>query len=83
MAQSRDQQGTGRHPHKSTDEPWPHTKDEGATQGKSHGGSGGDRSMAAGSQTARMAVPMGARTRRSRTMRNLRSAITTAGRKMT
>ena len=29
MAQSRDQQGTGHHPHKSTEEPWPHTKDEG------------------------------------------------------
>ena len=66
MAQSRDQQGTGRHPHKSTEEPWPHTKDEGATQGKSHGGSSGDRRMAAGTaKTARMAVPMDARTTQS------------------
>ena len=48
MAQSRDQQGTGRYPYKSTEEPWPHTKDEGATQGKSHGGSSGDRSHGGG-----------------------------------
>jgi hypothetical protein len=27
MAQS-DRQGTGRHPHKDTEEPWPHTKDD-------------------------------------------------------
>ena len=38
MADNKGQQGTGRHPHKSTDEPWPHTKDEGAQHGRSHGG---------------------------------------------
>ena len=38
MAQGRDQQGTGRHPHKSSEEPYPHTKDEGATHGRSHSG---------------------------------------------
>jgi hypothetical protein len=32
MAERRDQQGTGRHPHKDTQEPFPHTKDEGRTQ---------------------------------------------------
>lgn len=47
MAQS-DRQGTGRHPHKDTQEPWPHTKEnerEGAqhsrtaqTHGPSHDG---------------------------------------------
>lgn len=56
MAQS-DRQGTGRHPHKSTEEPYPHTKDnQGArdNQGEadhrsrsSHSG-GADRSSHAG-----------------------------------
>jgi hypothetical protein len=27
MAERHDQQGTGRHGHKDTQEPWPHTKD--------------------------------------------------------
>jgi hypothetical protein len=38
MADNKGQQGTGHHPHKSTEEPWPHTKEEGATHGKSHSG---------------------------------------------
>jgi len=37
MAQGRDQQGTGRHPHKSSEEPYPHTKDDGAQHGRSQG----------------------------------------------
>lgn len=36
MADNKGQQGTGHHPHKSTDEPWPHTKDQGTQHGKSH-----------------------------------------------
>jgi len=40
MAQGRDQQGTGRHPHKSTEEPYPHTKEEGTQHGRSQGSSG-------------------------------------------
>src|SRR3954471_22451971 len=49
MAQGRDQQGTGRHPHKSTEEPWPHTKDEGGQHGKSHSAGGSrDRSHSSG-----------------------------------
>jgi hypothetical protein len=40
MAENRGQQGTGRHPHKSGEEPWSHTKEEGAQHGKLHGGDG-------------------------------------------
>ena len=40
MAQGRDQQGTGRHPHKSAEEPYPHTKEEGTTHGRSQGSGG-------------------------------------------
>lgn len=36
MAENRGRQGTGRHPHKSTEEPHPHTKEEGTTHGRSH-----------------------------------------------
>jgi hypothetical protein len=32
----RDQQGTGRHPHKDSAEPWPHTKEQGNQGGGSH-----------------------------------------------
>ncbi|MGE0257892.1 MAG: hypothetical protein AB7H71_09570 [Alphaproteobacteria bacterium] len=55
MAENRDQQGTGRHPHKSTDEPWPHTKEEGTQHGKSHssGRDDNNRSHAGGSSQAR------------------------------
>ena len=42
MAENKGQQGTGHHPHKSTDEPWPHTKDEGTTHGRSQSRSGDD-----------------------------------------
>ena len=34
----RQQQGTGRHPHKDTQEPWSHTKDEDRREG--HAGEG-------------------------------------------
>jgi hypothetical protein len=44
MPDNKGQQGTGRHPHKSTDEPWPHTKDEGTAHGKSHSGGQDDNS---------------------------------------
>jgi hypothetical protein len=46
MAQS-DRRGTGQHPHKSTEEPWPHTRDNqneaGRRVGSAHG-SASDRS---------------------------------------
>jgi hypothetical protein len=34
MAERHDQQGTGRHPHKDTQEPWPHTKDNEGGHGR-------------------------------------------------
>jgi hypothetical protein len=38
---AKDQQGTGKHPHKSTEEPYPHTKEsaQGGEHSKSHAGS--------------------------------------------
>jgi hypothetical protein len=44
-AMARGEQGTGKHPHKSTEEPYPHTKDEkqAGSQGSERGGRGGDR----------------------------------------
>ncbi|MGD9616140.1 MAG: hypothetical protein AB7H90_11670 [Alphaproteobacteria bacterium] len=42
MAENKGQQGTGRHPHKSTDEKRPHTKDEGKQHGRAHGSHGDD-----------------------------------------
>jgi hypothetical protein len=55
MAENKGQQGTGRHPHKSTEEPWPHTKDEGAQHGKSHGSGRSDdnRSSSGGGSQSR------------------------------
>ncbi len=54
MAESKGQQGTGRHPHKSTEEPWPHTKDEGTAHGRSHGGGRDDnRSHSSGGTQSR------------------------------
>jgi hypothetical protein len=55
MAANKGQQGTGRHSHKSTDAPWPHTKEEGTQSGKSQGGSRRDdnRSHAGGSSHGR------------------------------
>jgi hypothetical protein len=40
MAENKGQQGTGRHPHKSTEEPYPHTKEEGTAHGRSQGSGG-------------------------------------------
>ena len=55
MADNKGQQGTGRHPHKSTEEPWPHTKEEGTQHGKSHssGRDDNNRSHAGGSSQGR------------------------------
>jgi hypothetical protein len=36
MAEGRDRQGTGRHPHKSTDEPYPHTREQDRDEGERH-----------------------------------------------
>ncbi len=36
MPERNGQQGTGRHPHKDTQEPWPHTKEEGRQHGGEH-----------------------------------------------
>ncbi|HJU15312.1 MAG TPA: hypothetical protein VJ770_02475 [Stellaceae bacterium] len=36
MAGEHDRQGTGRHPHKDTEEPYPHTKDEGRHGSEHH-----------------------------------------------
>jgi len=59
MAES-DRQGTGRHPHKSTEEPYPHTRDkqgEGehrsrASGASSHSGGGSDRTSQGSSRSA-------------------------------
>jgi hypothetical protein len=45
MAERRDQQGTGRHPHKDTQEPRPHTKDEGRHQQSGSLGKSGESSV--------------------------------------
>lgn len=37
MAERQGQQGTGRHPHKDSQEPWPHTKEGGKEGGKESG----------------------------------------------
>lgn len=37
---SQDKQGTGKHPHKSTEEPYPHTKEQGRQGGEHAGGRG-------------------------------------------
>ena len=52
MAERHDQQGTGRHGHKDTQEPWPHTRDEGRRDhhGESHAGQH-DAGQAAGSHS--------------------------------
>lgn len=39
MAERHDQQGTGKHGHKDSQEPWPHTKEE----GRQHRGESGER----------------------------------------
>jgi hypothetical protein len=36
MAGERDPRGTGRHPHKSSEEPYPHTKKEDRREGEHH-----------------------------------------------
>lgn len=36
--QNQGAQGTGKHPHKKTSEPYPHTKEEGTAQGGKQGG---------------------------------------------
>ena len=53
MAENKGQQGTGHHPHKSTEEPWPHTKEEDTAGGKSHssGRDDGNRSHGGSHQT--------------------------------
>ena len=61
MAEQKGQQGTGRHPHKSTEEPWPHTKEQGTQHGRSRSeggsdnrshGDGGNRSQDQGREAA-------------------------------
>jgi hypothetical protein len=36
MAGEHDRRGSGRHPHKDTQEPWPHTKEEDRREGEHH-----------------------------------------------
>jgi hypothetical protein len=38
MPERKGEQGTGRHPHKDTREPWPHTIEEGKRHGVEHDG---------------------------------------------
>lgn len=49
MAGNKDQKGTGKHGHKDTQEPWPHTK-EGGQHGRASeaGRSGGQHQQGAG-----------------------------------
>jgi hypothetical protein len=56
MAERHDQQGTGKHGHKDSQEPWPHTKDEGqqhsrGSEGEQSGGSSKGQGQS-GSQNA-------------------------------
>lgn len=48
-----DQKGTGKHPHKSAEEPYPHTKDSAGGGAKSHstGGKSSSRSRASGDKS--------------------------------
>jgi len=50
MAQSKGQQGTGKHGHKDTQEPWPHTKDnDGGQKHQASGGNDGEKTGRGGS----------------------------------
>src|SRR5689334_10014918 len=56
MAQSRNEQGTGKHPHKDSEEPYPHTKESGRSgddrrEHRSESGSSGRQHQESGGES--------------------------------